>query len=357
MEGAMYQKSLLPTSKWKRKPRFPSTKFMGSKQKLIPFIFGILDKLEYESVLDAFAGSCCIAFEFKRREKAVTTNDFLHFSYIKSKALIENNSFRIDKETLSELTRLRKDAPSIVRDLYSDIFFTYEECFFLDSLWINVQEQLQNPYLKALAISAACRASQKKRPRGIFTFTGKKSWDGRKDLRISMQKQFEKAVQEFNNTVFENGKQHKANWSDIMSLNDTDFDLVYLDPPYWSPLSDNDYVRRYHFIEGYSRYWKDLTIDMNTQVRKFKSYESAFSDLETSKEALMKLFERYSSSIIVLSYSSNGLPTKDELYSMLSSLKSKVEIYEKEHRYSFGNQGDKVGKVKNEVREYLLVGE
>ena len=352
----MFQRSLLPTPEWKRKPRFPSTKFMGSKRKLIPFIFSILDKLEYESVLDAFSGSCCIAYEFKRRGKVVTTNDFLHFSYLKSKALIENNNFGISKDTLSELTRLRDDAPSIVRDTYTGIFFTYEECFLLDSLWINIQEQLLNPYLKALAISAACRACQKKRPRGIFSFTGKKSWDGRKDLRMRMQKQFENAVEEFNNAVFDGGKQHEAKWGDIMSLKDTDFDLVYLDPPYWSPLSDNDYVRRYHFIEGYSLYWKDLVIDKNTKVRKFKSYESAFSDLDTAREALMKLFERYSSSIIALSYSSNGFPTKDELYSMLSSVKSNVEIYEEKYRYSFGNQGDKVGKVKNEVREYLLVG-
>ena len=352
----MYQKSLLPTSQWKRKLRFPSTKFMGSKRKLIPFIFGILDKLEYESVLDAFSGSGCVAFEFKRRGKAVTTNDFLNFSYLKSKALIENSSFRIGKETLTELTRLRDDAPSIVRDTYSDIFFTYEECFLLDSLWINIQEQLENPYRKALAIGAVCRACQKKRPRGIFTFTGKKSWDGRRDLKMSMQQQFEKAVEEFSNAIFDNGKQNTAKCGDIMSLEDTDFDLVYLDPPYWSPLSDNDYVRRYHFIEGYSLYWKDLTIDKNTKVRKFKSYESPFSDLETSKDALMKLFERYSNSIIALSYSSNGLPTKDELYSMLSSVKGSVEIYEEKHRYSFGNPGNKVGKVRISVREYLLVG-
>jgi DNA adenine methylase len=352
----MYQKSLLPTSQWKRKLRFPSTKFMGSKRKLIPFIFGILDKLEYESVLDAFSGSGCVAFEFKRRGKAVTTNDFLNFSYLKSKALIENSSFRIGKETLTELTRLRDDAPSIVRDTYSDIFFTYEECFLLDSLWINIQEQLENPYRKALAIGAVCRACQKKRPRGIFTFTGKKSWDGRRDLKMSMQQQFEKAVEEFINAIFDNGKQNTAKCGDLMSLEDTDFDLVYLDPPYWSPLSDNDYVRRYHFIEGYSLYWKDLTIDKNTQVRKFKSYESPFSDLQTSKDALMKLFERYSSSIIALSYSSNGLPTKNELYSMLSSVKNIVEVYEEKHRYSFGNPGNKIGKVKNNVQEYLLIG-
>jgi len=27
-------------------------------------------------------------------------------------------------------------------------------------------------------------------------------------------------------------------------------DLVYIDPPYYSPYSDNEYVRRYHFVDG-----------------------------------------------------------------------------------------------------------
>ena len=352
----MSQKLLSPTSRLKNEPRFPSTKFMGSKQKLIPFIFSVLDKLEYENVLDAFSGSCCVAYEFKKRGKAVTTNDFLHFSFLKSKALIENDSYWIGKEIISELTRLRDDAPTAVRDRFTDIFFTHEECFLLDSLWTNIQEKLQNQFLKALAISAACRACQKKRPRGIFSFTGKKSWDGRKDLKLSMKAQFERAAREYNKAVFDSGKLHEAKWGDIMSLKDTDFDLVYLDPPYWSPLSDNDYVRRYHFVEGYSLYWKGLTIDTNTKVNKFKSYESEFSSLEGTREALIKLFERYSSSIIVLSYSSNGSPTKDELRSMLSSVKRKVEIYNAKHRYSFGNQGHKIGKLRNEVQEYLIIG-
>lgn len=352
----MSQRSSSPTSEFTTGHEFPSTKFMGSKQRLIPFIFGVLDRLEYQTVLDAFSGSCCIAYEFKKRGKTVTTNDFLHFSYLRSKALIENNQFEISKGTVSELTTFRHDAPSIVRDNYTGIFFPYEECFLLDSLWVNIQELLENPYLKALAVSAACRASQKKRPRGIFSFTGRKSWDGRKDLRMSMRTQFERAIEEFNTAVFDSGGCHEAKWGDIMSLEDNDFDLVYLDPPYWSPLSDNDYVRRYHFMEGFSLYWKGLTIDRNTKVRKFKSYESAFSDLETTKEALMHLFERYSDSIIALSYSSNGFPTKEELCSMLSSVKSDVEIYEEEYRYSFGNQGDKVGELKNDVQEYLLVG-
>jgi len=336
-------------------PLFPPTRFMGSKQSLLPFIFKHLDKLKYETVLDAFAGSCCVAYEFKRKGKSVTTNDFLHFSFVISKAVIENSEIRLDDATFSRLLTPRDDAPTFVRDTYSDLFFTYEECSFLDSLWTNIHE-IEDQYQKYLAIAAACRACQKKRPRGIFTFVGKKSWDDRKDLKLSIQEQFANAIRLFNNAVFNNGKKHTANWSDILSYKENTFDLVYLDPPYWSPLSDNDYVRRYHFIEGYSRYWNDLTIDLKTKTKKFKSYYSAFSKRVSATKALKELFDRYSNSIIALSYSSNGYPTKEELISMLRKVKQHVEVYKIDYRYSFANQGETLEKIKNNVQEYLFIG-
>ena len=44
-------------------------------------------------------------------------------------------------------------------------------------------------------------------------------------------------------------QQNLALNQDVFSL-DVAADLVYLDPPYYTPLSDNDYLRRYHFVEG-----------------------------------------------------------------------------------------------------------
>ena len=351
----MYQSYLSLTHRTIKEPLFPPTKFMGSKQTLLPFMFKHIDRTKYETVLDAMSGSCCVAYEFKRRGKAVTTNDFLHFSYVIAKAAIENDEAKIDDSTLDRLMKARRDAASFVRDHYSGLFFTYEECSFLDSLWANIEE-IEDDYQRYLAIAAACRACQKKRPRGIFTFTGKKSWDGRRDLKLSFQEQFANAVQLYNDAVFGNGKRHKAYWNDIMTFKERNFDLVYIDPPYWSPLSDNDYVRRYHFIEGYSRYWKDLTIDMNTKARKFKSYQSVFSERESATKALAGIFDRFSGSILAVSYSSNGYPTKDELLEMLESVKRNVDVYEAEYRYSFANQGHKKGRIRDRVREYLFIG-
>ena len=47
-------------------------------------------------------------------------------------------------------------------------------------------------------------------------------------------------------TSFDNGKPNKSRNGDAMDLRIEQADLVYIDPPYYSPLSDNEYVRRYH---------------------------------------------------------------------------------------------------------------
>ena len=130
-------------------------------------------------------------------------------------------------------------------------------------------------------------------------------------------------------------------------------DLVYIDPPYYSPLSDNEYVRRYHFVEGLARNWEGVDMQWHTKTRKFKSYPTPFSSRSGAEDAFDKLFSRLRDSILLVSYSSNSLPTKEEIISMMSKYKQHVEVIDIDHRYSFANQ--KSG-ARNEVKEYLFVG-
>jgi DNA adenine methylase len=205
-------------------------------------------------------------------------------------------------------------------------------------------------------MSALIRACIKKRARGIFTYTGDRYDDGRKDLKKSFEEQFLNAVAAVNNSIFDNGKVNKAKNSDAMQLRIETPDMVYIDPPYYSPYSDNEYVRRYHFVEGLARNWEGVEIQQHTQTKKFKSYPTPFSTRKGAASAFGLLFKKYASSIIIVSYSSNSLPTLDEMVSILSQYKEHVEVIPVDYRYSFGNQGNRVGDNKNQVQEYLFVG-
>jgi DNA adenine methylase len=81
-----------------------------------------------------------------------------------------------------------------------------------------------------------------------------------------------------------------------------------------------------------------------------------FDTKKTIHEAFSQLFEKYRDSIIVVSYSSNSIPNKEELTEMLKQYKNKVKVHKFDHLYSFGNQNHKVGDNKNKVSEYLFVG-
>jgi DNA adenine methylase len=336
-------------------PEFPETKFMGSKQRLLPFILKHLAKLKFNSVLDAFSGSGCVGYAIKQTGTKVYANDFLNFCFQTARATIENNSTKLTEDDVSKLVRPNPSAPTFVRDTYTDLFFSENDCEFLDNLWANIQE-LESSLKISLSLAAASRACMKKRPRGMFTFTGRKGWDGRNDLKMSMREQFLVAVNAFNNAVFSNGQQNKAFNSDVFGLQPDLADLVYIDTPYISPFSDCDYTRRYHFVEGYCRYWKGVEIT-DTTTKKMRSYDTAFSTKARARQAFQKLFHHFRKSTLAVSYSSNCIPNKAEMIELLKNEKSKVTVFESIHRYHHGNHAHKVGNNKNEVIEYLFIAE
>ena len=97
---------------------------------------------------------------------------------------------------------------------------------------------------------------------------------------MTLQQHFIENINEFNAAVFNNGQKNKALNYDVFDLN-VKADSVYLDPPYFTPHSDNDYTRRYHFVEGLVRRWEGVEIQYNTKTKKIKRYETPFIHKET----------------------------------------------------------------------------
>ena len=132
-------------------------------------------------------------------------------------------------------------------------------------------------------------------------------------------------------------------------------DLVYIDPPYYSPYSDNEYVRRYHFVEGLARNWNGIEIQEHTKTKKFKNYPTPFSTKDGAVSAFDALFKKYAKSVLIVSYSSNSLPTQNEMIEIMSKYKQYVEVVPVDYTYSFGNQNG-AATHRNRVKEYLFVG-
>ncbi len=345
---------LLPKPLPKQVSAYPPTRFMGSKSKLLSEIWSVASQFNVNTVVDLFSGSGIVGYMFKAQGKSVISNDYMAMSATFTKAMIENNTVTLPLEEAERLLITHKESDHFVSTKFQGLYYTDEENDLIDTLRTNIAA-IRDPYKHAIAMTALIRACTKKRPRGIFTYTGHRYDDGRKDLQKSLAEQFLDAVEAVNSAVFDNGKVNRSKHGDAMDLRIEQADLVYIDPPYYSPLSDNEYVRRYHFVEGLARDWKGVEIQEHTQTKKFKSYPTPFSTRKGAADAFDRLFKKFSNSILIVSYSSNSLPTQDEMVAMMAKYKEHVEVIPIDYKYSFGNQ-NKAKTHRNSVQEYLFVG-
>lgn len=333
---------------------YPPTRFMGSKRKLLGEIWNVASRFEFDSVVDLFSGSGIVGYMFKSHGKTVISNDYMAMSATFTKAMVENNTVTLPIAEAEKLLIKQGEVDHFVSDTFKDLYYTDEENELIDILRTNIAA-IDDQYKKAIAMTALIRACTKKRPRGIFTYTGHRYDDGRKDLQKTLSQQFLEAVEAVNNAIFDNHKANKSVNGDAMALDVEKPDLVYIDPPYYSPLSDNEYVRRYHFIEGLARDWKGVEIQEHTKTKKFKSYPTPFSTKNGAYEAFDKLFSKFSGSILIVSYSSNSLPTQEDMVALMKKYKEHVEVVPVDYKYAFGNQAD-AKTHRNSVQEYLFIG-
>lgn len=345
---------LLPKPLPEQVSAYPPTRFMGSKSKLLSEIWSVASQFNVDTVVDLFSGSGIVGYMFKAQGKSVISNDYMAMSATFTKAMIENNTVTLPLEEAERLLVAHKESDHFVSTKFQGLYYTDEENDLIDTLRTNIAA-IRDPYKHAIAMTALIRACTKKRPRGIFTYTGHRYDDGRKDLQKSLAEQFLDAVEAVNSAVFDNGKVNRSKHGDAMDLRVEQADLVYIDPPYYSPLSDNEYVRRYHFVEGLARDWKGVEIQEHTQTKKFKSYPTPFSTRKGAADAFDRLFKKFTNSILIVSYSSNSLPTQDEMVAMMAKYKEHVEVIPIDYKYSFGNQNE-AKTHRNSVQEYLFVG-
>ena len=335
--------------------RYPTTRYMGSKQKLLQHISESVKGLEFDSVIDLFSGSGIVGYMFKAQGKKVISNDHMHMSHTFTKALVENNGIILDSGKAKKMLSKNPHSDKFVQKTFKGLYFTNAENILIDNIRANIKE-LDNEYESAVAMTALIRACTKKRPRGIFTYVGDRYDDGRKDLQTSLSQHFLDAVVSINRAVFDNGKKNEARNSDAMKLKPLKNSLVYIDPPYFTPKSDSEYVRRYHFVEGLARDWQGVEIQEHTLTKKFKGYPTPFSTQVGAANAFDLLFKRFADHILLVSYSSNSLPSLDEMVALMSKYKEHVEVIPVDYKYSFGNQKNKVGDNRNSVQEYLFLG-
>jgi adenine-specific DNA methylase len=338
---------------------FPSTRYQGSKSKLIKWIWQSISNEHFTTTLDVFGGTGVVSYLFKAQGKRVVYNDLLKFNYINALALIENKNILLTDEETNWLLKKHSfiDYPNFIENTFSNIYFTDEENILIDQLITNIG-YLDNKYKFAIAFFALCQACIIKRPYNLFhrknlyirladvkrSFGNKKAWDR------PIDKWFCDFVKEANNAVFDNEQINIACNQNALNLNGG-YDLVYIDPPYISAKgSVTNYLEFYHFLEGLANYsnWHNK-IDFSSKHRRFVPEVNQWTKKMEIFSAFEEVFKMYRKSILVVSYRSDGIPSECDLIGLMRKYKSSVRVeYYGKYKYALSTNSDS--------KEILLIG-
>jgi adenine-specific DNA-methyltransferase len=336
--------------------RFPTTRYQGSKRKIIPWLHKVFSSIEFDSALDLFGGSTSVSYLLKRMGKRVACNDVLHWNYLAAVALIQNKSvlleagFKVIAPPLSERNRYR-----VIRDRFRGFYFTEYENAWLDRAVFSIDRIDGSEsgcfYKKAIAHYALFQACLVKRPFNLFhrknlylrtanverSFGNKTTWD------TPITTMFSRFAKEANRCVFRGAQNCTAHNCDAEDFPDVNYDLIYLDVPYVSDkksIQTSDYLVSYHFLEGLSRYhdWPEM-IDSNSSLLAIKQTKpNPFTSPETNKPALRKLFERFKDSTFVISYKRFGTPSISWFKKELQQLGKRVSCQTRHYKYALNHQ-------------------
>jgi len=350
---------------------FPTTRYQGSKRKILPWIYDCIKDIEFDTVLDAFGGSGMVSYLLKIMGKTVTYNDILTFNTIIGESIIANNKTILSEDDINFLLRQRVNRKSFISNNFEGIYYLAEENEWIDNIVSNIErlgeyyksEELR--FKQAIAFNALFQSCLIKRPYNLFhrknlemrtrdvfrNFGNKTTWE--KPFEIH----FKKFVSEINNSVFSSSKQCFSINQDVFDITNVDYDLVYIDSPYIKRNGKNEssnYLSCYHFLEGMARYteWNSV-IDYNSANKRIrKDFLPNHFTPKNINDTFEKLISKFQKSIIVISYKYGGIPSIDELSNMLLKYKKEVKIFDKHYKYALNKQNGNA--VLN--REYILIG-
>lgn len=309
-------------------------RYIGSKKSLLENIDKVLsqhiDGTE-QTFLDLFAGTNVVGRYFKSKYRIIS-NDLLYFSYVNARATVENN----DKLKFSKLKKMGIDDPfeyfnndnNVKPDLhyyeeaYSPVgqkmYFTKENAKRIDFIRDSIDEWKKDDlltedeyyYLISSLIEAIPFISNITGTYGAYL----KKWDNRALNKLQIKPL----------DVINNGKNNKAyNMDSNQLIKNIKADITYIDTPY----NNRQYASNYHVLENIARNNKPK-LKGKTSIFDWRSLRSDYSMKKKALGAMEDLIKNLNSRHIILSYSSEGIISEEELVNIINRYSSvNAEVY------------------------------
>jgi adenine-specific DNA-methyltransferase len=311
-------------------------KYIGNKFRLLDFIEESMEDFGLPrsgTFIDLFSGSTSVSQYFKKNY-TIISNDFMYYSFVYQKCLIENNmqpSFKKISEKIKDnpINYLNSISPMkgyffqnfAPSGQYSRMYFSDSNAMKIDSIRDTIEDwhkerlidDAEFYYLLCSLIEAADFIANIAGTYGAFL----KIWreTALKQIKLKDPKLIDNQVM---------NKCYNCEASELIGK--IDGEILYLDPPY----NSRQYASNFHVLESLA-VWDKAELKGKTGLRNYDKQKSAFSSKKLAKKVLEKIIDLSRSEYIVLSYNNEGIIPHNDIEEILSKY-GKFKKYSREYR-------------------------
>ncbi len=337
-------------------------RYIGSKTNLLEEISTVIHKNtnNFKSFCDIFTGTGAVSRHFKK-DFSITCNDILYFSHLIQKATIEGNSipeFLTLKNAIAldpydyfsqidESKFIFKNNPFFYENYAPSItserqYFSPQNALRIDAIRQTIEiwkdkdllSEGEYCYLLAGLIEAVPFVSNIAGTYGAYL----KHWDRRalkviNPIRLPVEN---------NNRV---NCSFNKNANDL--IKEVSGDILYIDPPY----NGRQYISNYHILETLAKY-DNPEVKGITGVRRDSEGTSNYCKKSKVRDSFHDLIENADFKFIVVSYSTEGIMSEDEITSTLEKFGCKSTLTVK--RIPYRRYKHTQGNIEHKLNELIF---
>lgn len=348
--------------------------YLGNKRSLLSFIENavsvVKERLEKEKldVADIFSGSGIVSRFLKQHSAILYSNDLedycntINRCYLANKADIDLDQLKAYYSEIKNILDTQPLRKGFISEMYAPqddqnikkgerVFYTTRNAQYIDTAR-QLIDKIPEPYKTYLLAPLLYEASVHNNTSGVFkgfyknskTGIGQFGGDGRNALQRILS-DIELKMPIFSNFACETVISQKD--ANVLADELPPVDLVYMDPPY----NQHPYGSNYFMLNIINNYKKPNEISEVSGIPVGWN-KSQYNKKQTAKDSMFDLCKKLKAKYLLISFSSDGFISKEEMVDMLSSL-GEVEVFDKEYNTFRGCRN--LNNRDIHVKEYLYL--